>query len=209
MFYINVIVWLVKSILVSCLLTFLSSGVTRDYGVVNIGHACSFRMWIYWNTYPLSHLIQYLHTCCHIPVVYTYRPECWCHGVLSRGGCWKTLNKTSDLVWWIIIISISPLWNCMKIQIYYVAIWACCICGQHKMIIAVHDFSHFLENSYSHIMCNLKHIPRKRAWKSPEQKIKLFRSWILQQNGSLKQQLLFLRGQILLISWHHKKGAGL
>ena len=31
MFYINVIVWLVKSILVSCHLTFLSSDVTRNY----------------------------------------------------------------------------------------------------------------------------------------------------------------------------------
>ena len=95
MFYINFTVLPFSSIPVSCLLTFLSSYVPRDYDVVNITLACSYHLWIYLNTYSLSHFIQYVHTCCHISVVYACLPECWRHGVLSREQCWKGTEAPS------------------------------------------------------------------------------------------------------------------
>ena len=84
MFHRNVTVLLVNSILLSCLLTFLSSYVLRKYGVVNIGRACSFHFWIYLNTYLLSHFIQY--------VVYTWVLMPW--GAVA-GEYWKGTGAPS------------------------------------------------------------------------------------------------------------------
>ena len=88
MFYINVTVFLVNPLLVSCLLNYPSTYVPRNCDVVKIGHAWSFHLWIYWSTQRSNF--------CSCPLDRIGRITLICFTIILS---WSSMKQLKTFIW--------------------------------------------------------------------------------------------------------------